>query len=169
MFFFSAEPSPVEPIQEEEYELPEQSTPAPPPPRPTKSQPQPPMPDTPPNLPPPRPSKAQPATPPAQQQDDLYEIADSPEVTSSELPQPPAPLREEENYEIPGESPPPSPVPTRPPKIPQPPIPRPSDVSQNETRKLYYCEIVKLHLPGLYKKYPRSIAQDKIFDLFYVP
>lgn len=135
VFFFSAEPSPVEPIQEEEYELPEQSTPAPPPPRPTKSQPQPPMPDTPPNLPPPRPSKAQPATPPAQQQDDFYEIADSPEDTSSELPQPPAPLREEENYEIPGESPPPSPAPIRPPKIPQPPIPRPSDVSQKETRK----------------------------------
>lgn len=110
------------------------------------------MPDIPPNLPPPRPSKAQPATPPAQQQDDLYEIADSPEDTSPKLQQPPAPLREEENYEIPGESPPPSPspAPTRPPKIPQPPIP----VSQKETRKFYYCEIVALHLPGFVQKTP---------------
>lgn len=136
--FFSAEPSPVEPIQEEEYELPEQSSPAPPPPRPTKSQPQPPAEDIPPDLPPPRPSKVQSAPPPAQQQDELYEIADSPEDTSSKLPQPPAPLKEEENYEIPGESPPSSPLPPiRPPKIPQPPTPQPSDVSQKETRKFY--------------------------------
>ena len=114
---FSAEPSAVEPIQEEEYELPEQSSPAPPPPRPTKSQPQPP-------------------TPPATQQDEVYEIADNPDDTSSEAPQPPTPPREEENYEIPGESPTPSPM--RPPKIPQPQIPQPSDVSQKETREFYF-------------------------------
>ncbi|XP_020626506.1 src kinase-associated phosphoprotein 1-like [Orbicella faveolata] len=130
-----AEPSPVEPIQED-YELPEQTSPAPPPPRPTKSQPQSPRENIPPDLPPPRPSKAQPASPAAPQQDELYEIADSPEVTSSELPQPPAPLREEENYEISGESPPQAPAPVRPPRIPQPPTPKPSpDVSQKETHE----------------------------------
>lgn len=133
---FSAEPSAVEPIQEEEYELPEQSSPAPPPPRPTKSQPQPPVVNTLPDLPPPRPSKAQPPTPPATQQDEVYEIADNPDDTSSEAPQPPTPPREEENYEIPGESPTPSPM--RPPKIPQPQIPQPSDVSQKETREFYF-------------------------------
>ena len=147
VFFVSAEPSPVEPIQEEDYELPEQTSPALPPPRPTKAQPQP-QPsavDIPPDLPPPRPSKPQPASPPAVQQDELYEIADSPEDTSSELPQPPAPPKQEENYEIPGESPPPSPAPMRPPKIPQPPTPRPSDVSQKETRKFsFYLKVTLL-------------------------
>ncbi|PFX29515.1 titin-like [Stylophora pistillata] len=126
----------VEPIQEEEYELPETSAP---PPRPIKTEPMPPIPsgDNPPEVPPPRPSKGQlpippvspaPPAPPAPQQDDMYEVAgpDAPNDTS-DLPPPPPPVLEEENYEVPDNEAP-APPPMRPPKRPQPQTPKPQAI-----------------------------------------
>lgn len=127
---FPGENKTVEPIQEEEYELPEASAP---PPRPSKTEPMPPIPseDKPPEIPPPRPSKGQPSAPPVPparpvpQQDDMYEVAEpnAPDNTS-DLPPPPPPVSVEENYEV-ADTQAPAPPPMRPPKRPQPQIPQP--------------------------------------------
>lgn len=149
LFYFTISAEPVQPIQEKEYELPEQaiptSPPSPPPPRPTKSQPPPPVEDTPPAVPPPRPSKPQIPVPPTPDQDDMYEIADTPGDTS-DLPPPPPPAIEEEECEMPESSP--APPPMRPPKIPQPQAPLSSDAPQTEKRKSN-CRVTLLIQPFL--------------------
>ena len=150
IYFTSGENKTVEPIQEEEYELPEASAP---PPRPSKTEPMPPIPSEgqPPEIPPPRPSKGQPSAPsvppvpsarPVPQQDDMYEVAEpnAPDNTS-DLPPPPPPVSVEENYEV-ADTQAPAPPPMRPPKRPQPQIPQPPVIPPVESRKLIICPLI---------------------------
>lgn len=139
----------MEPIEEEEYELPEQpSAPAPPPPRPGKSQlPSPPQDDNPPAVPPPRPTKRQPPapTPPFSAPptaDETYEVADTPD-DAADLPPPAAQATEIEleNYEeletVQAQVPPAVPAsPVRPPK--RKASPPSTDAVQTKPRKCYF-------------------------------